>query len=269
LKNGQANIIIIVLLLVATGAASQSWWFTCAFCAAFAVYWKIYPIAFALLLAPVFPKKLIFRILLVLIGLLVVSLFLQKPSYVVQQYGHWLVNLASDRRRAHEYYGRWRDFYLLLRLIGIPISRMWWTIVELAAGVIAAGICFLGTIRCWPLVTLVFGAMSLAIVWMLLFGPATEAATYVLIAVPSAYLLISGWSDTSLPALQISSTLTYLGFVGAHILNSWFRIKGSIYLVHAVQPCLTLCFCAALYFWWKRQLSGSEASLTGRQIGIG
>jgi hypothetical protein len=118
-------------------------------------------------------------------------------------------------------------------------------------------------------VTLVFGAMSLAIVWMLLFGPATEAATYVLIAVPSAYLLISGWSDTSQPALQITSTVTYLGFVGAHILNSWFRIKGNIYLVHAVQPCLTLCFCAALYFWWKRQLSGSEASLTGRQIGIG
>jgi Glycosyltransferase family 87 len=264
LNNGQANIIIIVLLLVATGAVSQSRWFLCAFCAAFAVYWKIYPIAFALLLALVFPKKLIFRILLVLIGLFVVSLFLQKPSYVLQQYGDWLVNLASDRRRAHEYYGRWRDFYLLLRLIGIPISPMWWTIVELAAGVIAAGICFLGTIRRWPLVTLVFGAMSLAIVWMLLFGPATEAATYALIAVPSAYLLISGWSNTSQPALQITSTVTYLGFVGAHILNSWFRIKGNIYLVHAVQPCLTLCFCAALYFWWKRQLSGSEASLTGR-----
>jgi hypothetical protein len=108
---------------------------------------------------------------------------------------------------------------------------MWWTIVELATGVIAAGICFLGTIRRWPLLTLVFGAMSLAIVWMLLFGPATEAATYALIAVPSAYLLISGWSDTSQPALQITSTVTYLGFVGAHILNSWFSIKGNIYLV--------------------------------------
>ena len=37
--------------------------------------------------------------------------------------------------------------------------------------------------------------MSLAVAWMLLFGPATEAATYVLIAVPSAYLLIAGWSE--------------------------------------------------------------------------
>jgi hypothetical protein len=254
LNNGQANIVIIVLFLVAAGAASQSRWFMCAFCAAFAVYWKIYPIAFALLLAVVLPKKLIFQILLVLIGLFVISLFLQKPSYTLQQYGDWLVNLASDRRRAHEYYGRWRDFYLLLRLLGIPISATWWTIVEVTAGAVAAAICFLGAVRHWPRATLLLGAMSLAIVWMLLFGPATEAATYVLIAVPSAYLLIASWSDVSQLALRVVSTVTYLGFVSAHILNSWFPIKKNVYLVHAIQPCLTLCFCAALFLWWKRQL---------------
>jgi hypothetical protein len=254
LNNGQANIVIIVLFLIAAGAASQSRWFICAFCAAFAVYWKIYPIAFALLLAVVCPKKLIFRILLVLIGLFVVSLFLQKPSYTLQQYGDWLVNLASDRRRAHEYYGRWRDFYLLLRLLGIPISVTWWTVVEVASGCIAAAICFFGTSRDWPRPTLILGAMSLAIVWMLLFGPATEAATYVLIAVPSAYLLIAGWTDVSQFALRAVSTLTYVGFVSAHILNSWFPIKENVYAVHAIQPCLTLCFCAALFLWWKGQL---------------
>ena len=222
LNNGQANIVIMVLFLVAAAAASQSRWFTCAFCAAFAVYWKIYPIAFALLLAVVFPKKLTFRILLVLIGLFVISLFLQKSSYALQQYGDWLVNLASDRRRAHEYYGRWRDFYLLLRLLGIPISTMWWTVVEVTAGAVAAAICILGTIRHWPRATLLLGAMSLAIVWMLLFGPATEAATYALIAVPSAYLLIAGWSEVSQSTLRVVSTLTYLGFV-ARI----FSIPGS------------------------------------------
>jgi hypothetical protein len=52
----------------------------------------------------------------------------------------------------------------------------------------------------------------------------------------------------------VVSTLTYLGFVSAHILNSWFPIKKNVYLVHAIQPCLTLCFCAALFVWWKRQL---------------
>jgi hypothetical protein len=259
LNNGQANIIIIVLFLVAAAAASQSRWLICAFCAAFAVYWKIYPIAFALLLAVVFPRKLIFRILLMLIGLFVVSLFLQKPSYTLQQYSDWLVNLASDRRRAHEYYGRWRDFYLLLRLLGIPISTMWWTIAEVAAGSVAAAICFLGTVRQWPRAILLLVAMSLGIVWMLLFGPATEAATYVLIAVPSAYLLIAGWSEVSQSALRVVSTLTYLGFVSAHVLNSWFPIKKNVYLVHAIQPCLTLCFCAALFVWWKQQLlNGAE-----------
>jgi hypothetical protein len=254
LNNGQANIIIIVLFLVATGAAAQSHWWTCAFCASFAVYWKIYPVALALLLTIIYPKQLTLRILLSLVGLFLVSLLLQKPSYVLQEYGSWFVNLGSDRRRALEYYGRWRDFYLLLRLIGIPISILWWNVLQLTAGLIAAAICLLGRTRRWPPVTLLFGAMSLAIVWMLLFGPATEAATYVLIAVPSAYLLISGWSDASQLELRTASTVTYLGLIGGNILNSWFHIKENVYLVHAIQPCFALCFCAALFFWWRRQL---------------
>ena len=74
---------------------------------------------------------------------------------------------------------------------------MWWKVVEAIAGLIAAAICLVGRIRRQSPVTLVFGAMSLAIIWMLLFGPATEAATYILIAVPSAYLVIFGWCEIS------------------------------------------------------------------------
>jgi hypothetical protein len=267
LNNGQANVVIMVLFLVAAGAASRSHWFTCAFCASFAVYWKIYPIAFALLLTVIFPRKLAVPILFGIVGLFLVSLLLQRPSYVLQEYGNWFVNLTSDRRRAHEYYGRWRDFYLLLRLIGIPISTMWWRILELTAGAGTAAICVLGTIRRWPSVILLFGAMSLAIAWMLVFGPATEAATYMLIAVPSAYLLIAGWSSPFRPALRATSTIAYLGFVGAHILNSWFQIKTNIYLVHAIQPCFALCFCAALFFWWRWQLLNEEEAPDGARHG--
>jgi hypothetical protein len=254
LNDGQANIIIIVLFLVSAGAAMQSRCWTCAFCASFAIYWKIYPIAFALLLVVIFPKELTIRMVLALIGLFVASLLLQKPSYVLQEYASWLASLASDRRRTLEYYGRWRDFYLLLRLIGIPISTLWWNIVQATAAITGALICLVGAIRRWPVVTLVFGAMSLAIVWMLLFGPATEAATYVLIAVPSAYLVMFGWFDAYHPLLRITSIVTYLGFVGADILNSWFHIKKNVYLIHAIQPCFTLCFCAALFLWWRQEL---------------
>jgi hypothetical protein len=90
---------------------------------------------------------------------------------------------------------------------------------------------------------------------MLLFGPATEAATYVLIAVPSSYLLVFGLLETSQVALRAMSTVTYLGFVAADVLNSWFHIKRDVYLVHAIQPCFALCFCVALFFWWKRQIA--------------
>jgi len=113
----------------------------------------------------------------------------------------------------------------LLRLLGIPSSATLWTIVEVTAGAVAATICFLGTVQLWPRATFLLGAMSLAVVWMLLSGAATEAATYVLIAGPSAYLLIASWSEVSQSALRVVSTLSYLGFVSAHILNSWFQSK--------------------------------------------
>jgi hypothetical protein len=255
LNQGQANLMLMVLVLVAATAALQSQWWMCAFCVSLSVYWKIYPVVFALLLATIFPNKLALRMCLALGGLFIISLLLQKPSYVMREYGSWFVHLASDRRRGNEYYGKWRDFYLILRLIGIPISMMWWKIIEAIAGLIAAAICLVGRIRRQSPVTLVFGAMSLAIIWMLLFGPATEAATYILIAVPCAYLVILGWSDLSETALRATSTLTYLGFVAADVLNSWFHIKVDIYLVHAIQPCFALCFCVALFLWWTRQIT--------------
>jgi Glycosyltransferase family 87 len=258
LNQGQANLMLMVLVLVATTAALQSQWWMCAFCASLSVYWKIYPVAFALLLATIFPNKLALRMFLALGGLFIISLLLQKPSYVMREYGNWFVHLASDRRRGNEYYGKWRDFYLILRLIGIPISMMWWKIIEAIAGLIAAAICLVGRIRRQSPVTLVFGAMSLAIIWMLLFGPATEAATYFLVAAPCAYLVIFGWCEISETALRTTSTLTYVGFVAADVINSWFHFKEDIYLVHAIQPCFALCFCVALCFWWRRQIA--EAS---------
>jgi hypothetical protein len=255
LNQGQANLVLMVLLLVATTAALQSQWWTCAFCASLSIYWKLYPVVFALLLTTIFPKKLTLRMLLALIVLFIISLMLQKPSYVLREYGSWFVHLASDRRRATEYYGKWRDFYLLLRLMGIPISTMSWKVVEVIAGLVAAAICLVERRLCQSRVTLAFSVMSLAIVWMLLFGPATEAATYTLIAVPSAYLVIFGWSEASQVTLRTMSTLTYVGFVAADMINSWFHIKKHIYLVHAIQPCFALCFCVAFFFWWTPQIA--------------
>src|SRR5262249_34702269 len=147
LNQGQANLVLIVLLLIATAAALKSQWWMCAFCASLSVYWKIYPVVFAALLTTIFPNKLALRMFLALVGLFIISLLLQKPSYVLREYDSWLVHLASDRRRASEYYGKWRDFYLLLRLIGIPISIMWWKFVQVITTFVAAAICLLGSIR--------------------------------------------------------------------------------------------------------------------------
>lgn len=264
LNNGQSNIVLVVLCLGATAAAAHARWWLCAACAAFAIYWKVYPIALALLLTVVFPKKLGVRIVVCVIVLFVVSLLLQAPQYVVDQYHRWIATLISDPRREIDYYGKNRDFYLLLRVVGIPITTLWWTVLQLLTAACAAVICLFGRIRNQ---TLLFGLMCLAIAWMLLFGPATEATTYVLIAVPSAYLVLLGWFRQSGHTAFSVSIAAYVGFIFAEVVNSWLGIKQYIYLVHAVQPAVALCFCAALFCWWKEQAyveHGAPLSLADR-----
>jgi len=191
--------------------------------------------------------------LLAVVVLFAVSFLLQNTSYVLDQYGSWIANLLSDRRRELDYYGKNRDFYLLLRLAGIPITTSWWMVLQLLTALCAAAVCLASKRRLLPPTSLLFGVMCLSISWMLLFGPATEAATYVLIATPAAYLVLGGWSHAAPRAVRLWSTIAYVGFIGAEIVNSWFRIKRHVYLVHGIQPLVALCFCIALFFWWQQQ----------------
>ena len=164
-------------------------------CFAIATIFKLYPIALALLLAALYPDKLSWRLALWLAALFLLTFLLQHRSYVLTQYGQWLGQLAHDDRRLKGAYGTWRDAWLLLRLARVPMTMLAWTALQLATGVLAAGFCVWGQRSGWNVRRCLAAAFCLASAWMTLFGPATEASTYIILAPAVIFGLITSWSS--------------------------------------------------------------------------
>ena len=122
LNSGQANLPVISLVMLGIINAKLNRWTFSALCVALAAYFKIYPLAAGLVLALVFPRQFSWRLVLALIALGYFSFFLQRPSYVMQEYGHWMLNRAADNRHLAPMRMAPRDLWLLLRVSGWTVN---------------------------------------------------------------------------------------------------------------------------------------------------
>jgi len=66
---------------------------------------------------------------------------------------------------------------------------MTYVVIQLAVGTAIGVVAVVGKIRHWPIQPLIAWIFSLSCCWMTLFGPATESATYVLIAPATAWIV--------------------------------------------------------------------------------
>jgi hypothetical protein len=196
LNNGQANIHVAGLLLLGVAAVGNSRWNVAAVCLALACFVKVYPVSLALLLIALYPLQLGPRFALALaIGLGLP--FLSQPSeYVLHEYGMWVKVMVGDDRFAAATGTSYRDFAQLLYLALIPIGRTQFLALQIATGVVAALACLLarrqfgGDAR-----RLLRFTFSLGVFWMLLFGPATESSTYILLSPVAAWLTVDAFRD--------------------------------------------------------------------------
>ena len=145
MNNGQANVLLMALILVAGAAALRERWNLTAIVLACACLLKIYPLAVALLMIVIFPRQLGWRFALALGVGLALPFGLQQPSYVLEQYGNWFQLLLTDDRRDFPLTQGYRDFYLLTRFFGRPMSRgrLYVHSIDAAAAVVA------GVYVCW------------------------------------------------------------------------------------------------------------------------
>ena len=241
LNNGQVNPLIIGLLMIALLAARETRWNLAALCIAITAYFKIYPLALGLVLVVLFPKQFTWRLLLALLLLGALTFVLQRPGYVLEQYRLWFATRLAGDRRLYKMSIAPRDLWMVLRLVHITVSERFYTGVQVLSGAGVALACLIGRRRNWPQDRILAMLLALVAAWMLLCGPATESATYILLAPPVVLMLVEAFSQNATLIMRAWIAASYGVLLFGLQLNSFFHLTKSVYTM-SIQPVGALLF---------------------------
>jgi len=190
LNNAQANPLILGLMLLGVSAAARDRWSLAGACLVAAILIKLYPLALALLLIFLYPRRFLPPFLLwTAIGLGAPYLF-QSPEYVSQQYANWYRVLKVDDRSQLDLRVSYRDVWLLIRLIGQPINQAAYQLLQLAVAGVIAGLCWFSQRKAGKDRGVLHWTLELSLCWMTILGPATESCTYILLAPTLAWRVL-------------------------------------------------------------------------------
>ena len=119
------------------------------------------------------------------------------------------------------------------------------------------------------------GVFCLGGAWMMLFGPATEAATYVVLALPVCGALVAVWNlpvDPPDRRFIVSSrtilTAAYVLLLLADVLNGWWHGHERHLFTRTLQPIAALLFTANIVWFLLRPPPG-QTHPTSRQTATG
>jgi hypothetical protein len=247
LHNGQSNPLVLGLLLGGTAAVSRQRWTLAASGVALACLFKVYPLAVGLLLVVLYPRRFGVRFLAALALGLALPFLWQHQAYVVEQYAGWWRHLLHDDRQALPRVDQYRDVRLLLEVCGMSLTHGFFVALQmLVAGVIGV-VCvqrakLLGsgpTARRRVLASL----LSLACVWMTVFGSATESATYLLLAPAAAWALLEACVGRSF--WSMAAACAGYGLFLAAQMATWFPL-GRVVHASGVQALAGLLSLVAL-----------------------
>jgi hypothetical protein len=233
-NNGQVNPLLIGLLMMAILAAHGERWTLAAVCLGIAAYLKIYPLSVAMLLVIIYPRQLGWRLALTLILMGALSFVLQQPGYVFEQYQRWFSTRATDNRRMNIDIAP-RDFVMVLNALHISLSARAVLVLQLLAGAAAAAVCIVGRLRNWSEDRLLACVLALGTCWMLLFGPSTEDATYVMIAPALVLAMVQAFHQNTSYWMRSLVCISFAVVLFGLILNAFFGLKKTPYSM-SVQP---------------------------------
>jgi hypothetical protein len=223
-----------------------------------------------LILILLFPKRFAWRLLAALLIFGVFSFVLQRPSYVWEQYRLWFATRAHDDRRLYKMSIAPRDLWMLLRLTHVVISERLYTAIQILSGAAVALVCVFGRLRSWSQERLLVSLLSLACVWMLLCGPATESATYILVAPAITLALVQAFSQPLPAIMRVWMVINYAVLLFALEINSFFHWGKNVYSM-SVQPLGALFFGAYVAVWaltpsfWRTEKTSSLPNEPGPQ----
>jgi hypothetical protein len=198
--NAQSNALMIGLLLLAAAALVREHWWRAALWLALPVLVKVTPLAVALLFCALWPRRLVGRFLVILgVGLLLP--FLTKPpDAVLGYYTEWMQHMmGSAGERWLGFRDGWTVWIVIRHFIcgddgDLPlraaIDSGWYRALQLAAALGVLGWSLWMQRRGCDRRRLVNVTLALGAAWLMVFGPASEHATYVFLAPSLAWALV-------------------------------------------------------------------------------
>jgi hypothetical protein len=245
--NAQSNALMIGLLLLGAAAVVREQWWRAALWLALPVLVKVTPLSVALLFCALWPRHLPIRLLLVLCVGFLVPFVTKSPEAVLGYYTEWYRHLAgSSGERWLGFRDGW-TFWLVVRhfLMGgegelplrDPIDAPWYRVVQLATAI---------AVLAWSLYLqrrgcnrrqLVNVTMGLSTAWLMVFGPASEHATYVFLAPSLAWAIVDAHTWPRGRFLILSAGVLILA-LGWGVLARWTAVD----LLLVTLPVGTLLF---------------------------
>ena len=114
---------------------------------------------------------------------------------------------------------------MLLRVFGIVMDLKLYLVLQMLAGAAVAAVCFFGQLKGWAKDRLFTALLTLVTCWMLLFGPATESSTYILLAPVISLAAVEAYSRPFpqwMRAMVVAALIVLIGggafiaFAGRH-----------------------------------------------------
>ena len=247
---GQANPVVIGFLMLAVAAVYAGRWNAAAFCVAVPTFFKVYPLALGLLFCVMAPRRFSWRLLITLLLLAAAPFLFQHWSYVSEQYHAWIATRSRDDRRVYPINYVPLDFWYLIHWVAhLPIGRWLYTLIQLGTGAALALFSLWGKWRQWGKARVLCGVFVLASIWMVLWGPATESHTYLLLA-PALVLALVQSINKRYPVWlrALVSAAFILQFINHNTRTSYlFHIKQP--WIFSAQPISALLFLSYCLFW--------------------
>ena len=234
LNNGQSNALVLGLLLAGLASVKKERWHLAAGCLALVCLFKVYPIAVALLLALIHPRRFAGRFMVALALGLALPFGLQHVDYVAGQYRSWWHHFQTYDRQSLIVELWYRDIRLLLLGLVGPLRASTYIAVQILTGAGVAAICVLGWRARWPRERLLLVLFGLGCCWMTLVGPATESCTYILLAPTLAWALLEAWQAPRWSFALMLYLASYALFLVCQMVV-WFPIGRAVHTL-GVQP---------------------------------
>ncbi len=177
MRYGQANGILAGLMLLGTASLMEAKWGSAAAWIALAIVVKPIALVFALVVALSYPKVRS-RLFAAAVVVVLAPFAFGGVDYVLSQYSAALANLSACAGVTEH---RFADFQGIVRTLGVEIASPWSLVIRVAALVAVAGAAWT-TVRSMTEPTRGLWALTLTVVFLMLFNPMNESNSYAIFA---------------------------------------------------------------------------------------